>query len=258
MSDKRLQDKVCIITGSTAGIGEGIASLFAEQGGKVVISGRSEARGQAVVDKIISAGNTAIFVRCDVSDDAQIDALLERTVDEFGGLDVVVNNAADIDAAYCTGLDVENLSPALWDRQMNINLRAIYYLCHLAIPLLRQRGGGTIVNVSSVGSQVAWPAAAAYLSAKGAVNQLTRSIAVDYAQDNIRANALLPGWILTATEQERIDQDDQLVGRVKESKGIQRMGTPREMAYAALFLACSESSYVTGSALVADGGWTLQ
>jgi len=139
-----------------------------------------------------------------------------------------------------------------------VNLRSVYLLCRLAIPRLKESGGGTIVNISSVGSMVAWPLGAAYLASKGAINQLTRSMAVDYAADNIRVNALCPGWIHSAIASERIAQDPQVVDQIKEKMGIQRIGTPREIAYAGLFLACDESSYVNGTTLVADGGWALQ
>ena len=258
MSDKRLDGKVCVVTGSTGGIGEAIAELFSEHGGKIIVSGRNEANGEKVVDRISSAGNTAQFIRCDVSDDAQVRALINGTVERFGGLDVLVNNAATVVGAHGPGKDVESLLPEVWDSQTRVNLRAVYYLCHLSIPLIRKRGGGTIVNISSVGGMVVWPKGAAYLASKGALNQLTRSMAVDYIADDIRVNALCPGWILTPAEQQRIDADPNIVNPQLEKMGVQRMGTPREMAYAALFLACPESSYVTGATLLADGGWTLQ
>lgn len=258
MSDLRLQDKICIVTGSTAGIGEAIAVLFAEHGARVVVSGRNETNGHRIVETIKGAGHTAAFVRCDVRVDAEVEGLIENTVNTFGGLQVLVNNAADVKRSHGPQNDVASLTPASWDDQIRVNLRSVYLLCRLAIPRLKESGGGTIVNISSVGSMVAWPLGAAYLASKGAINQLTRSMAVDYAADNIRVNALCPGWIHSAIESERIAQDPQVVDRIKEKMGIQRIGTPREMAYAALFLACEESSYVNGTTLVADGGWTLQ
>ena len=258
MSDRRLQDKVCIVTGSTAGIGAAIAELFAEHGARVVVSGRNEGRGAEVSDRITEAGGAACFIRCDMADDDQVEALVKGTVDRFGGLDVVVNNAATVIGAHGPGKDVEAVPPQTWDSHMRVNLRAVYYLSHLAIPLLRQRGGGKIVNISSVGGLVAWPKGAAYLTSKGALNQLTRSMAVDYAPDNIRVNALCPGWITSAAEQERIKREPEVVKRQLDRMGVQRMGEPREMAFAALFLASDESSYVNGAMLVADGGWTLQ
>ncbi len=258
MSEGRLQGKVCVVTGATGGIGEAIAELFAEQGGKVVVSGRNTANGDAIVERIRSAGNAAEFIRCDVSEDVEMDALMQGCVERYGGLDVLVNNAAEVHDAHGPGRDVASLPPEIWDRHLRVNLRSVYYLCRLAIPLFRERSGGAIVNISSVGSMVAWPNGAAYLSSKGALNQLTRSMAVDYSADNIRVNALCPGWIGTQTELDRIAENPQSFERVKDLTGIQRMGEPREMAFAALFLACDESSYVTGTALLADGGWTLQ
>lgn len=258
MSEKRLENKVCIITGSTAGIGQAIAELFAEHGGHVVVSGRRAEKGRQVVEQMTGRGHTAVFQQCDVAEDAQMDALVSTTVERFGGLDVLVNNAANVDHAAGTGKEVETLALDDWDLQLRINLRSVYYLSKQAIPLMRQRGGGTIVNVSSVGSMVGWPQAAAYLTAKGGMNQLTKSMAIDYMKDNIRVNALCPGWILSEIEKTRIAKNPSHVEEIKKQKGIARMGETREMAYAALFLACHESSYVTGTALVADGGWTLQ
>ena len=156
------------------------------------------------------------------------------------------------------GRAVADLSLESWDGQIRTNLRSVFYLSKLAIPLIRERGGGAIVNVSSVGSVVGWENGAAYLASKGAINQLTRSMAIDYMRDRIRVNALCPGWIMTEIEQARVEANPSAVENLYEDKGITRMGEPREMAYAALFLACNESSYVTGSMLFADGGWTLQ
>jgi len=258
MNDKRLHDKVCVITGSTGGIGEAIAELFAEHGGKVVVSGRRPEKGQEVVERIEGRGHTATFQQCDVADDDQMDVLVAAAVERFGGLDVLVNNAANVGHAAGAGKEVETLELDDWDLQLRINLRSVFYLSKLAIPLMRQRGGGTIVNVSSVGSMVGWPQAAAYLTSKGGMNQLTRSMAIDYMKDNIRVNALCPGWILSEVERGRIEKNPGKVEEVKQHKGIARMGETREMAFAALFLACHESSYVTGTALIADGGWTLQ
>ena len=258
MSDKRLQDKVAIVTGSTSGIGEAIAVLFAEHGAKVVVSGRSEERGRNVVEEITSAGNTAAFIRCDLSIDAECDALVAGAVERFGGIDVLVNNAVRGAADDVPADDVASLPPAEWDAQMAVSLRAVYYMAHLVIPHMKTGGGGTIVNISSVGGMVVWPGGAPYLTAKGGIHQLTKSIAIDYMADNIRANALAPGWVLTPPEQRRFDQDPELAKKWIDKMGIQRLASPREMAYPALFLACDESSYVTGSILLADGGWTLQ
>lgn len=258
MSDRRLEGKVCVVTGSTAGIGAATAKLFAEHGGKVVVSGRRAEKGEAVVRAIREAGHTAHFLACDVADDVQMDALIQGAVQQYGGIDVLVNNAADVAGSHGPGRAVADLSLESWDGQIRTNLRSVFYLSKLAIPLIRERGGGAIVNVSSVGSVVGWENGAAYLASKGAINQLTRSMAIDYMRDRIRVNALCPGWIMTEIEQARVEANPSAVENLYEDKGITRMGEPREMAYAALFLACNESSYVTGSMLFADGGWTLQ
>lgn len=256
MPDQRVLNKVCVITGSTGGIGEAIAVLFSEHGARVVVSGRNVDNGKAVTQRIGDAGNNAHFIQADVGIDSDCETLVNQTVDHFGGLDILVNNAAVTDTLSVE--DAASLQPDDWDRQMRVNLRAVYFMSHLAIPELKKRGGGTIVNISSVGSMVVWPKSMAYLTAKGGVNQMTRSMAVDFISDNIRVNALCPGWILTQVEQRRLKNDPELMKRNFERMGITRMGTPREMAYAALFLACDESSYITGSTLVADGGWMLR
>ena len=258
MADQRLLDKVCLVTGSTQGIGQAIAELFAEHGGKVIVTGRNQARGELVVKTITDAGGTSHFIACDVLDNAQIEALVQGTVDTYGGLDVVVNNAAAVDLAHLPDSDVAGISLERWHEQMQVNLHSVYYINHLAVPYLKLRGGGAIVNVSSVGGHIAWPNSAPYLTTKGAINQMTRSMAVDYMKDNIRVNALCPGWIMTPTEAARVEKEPDLTLEQCERMGIERLGEPREMAYVALFLACDESSYVTGTLMLADGGWTLR
>lgn len=258
MSDRRMQDKVCIVTGSTGGIGQAIATLFAEMGAKVIVSGRNQINGVAVVERIAAAGQNAWFIRCDIGNDQDCERLIQETIQHFGRLDCLVNNAAATDLSGQDNKTVTGMSLESWDVQMRVSLRAVFYLSRLAIPHMHSGGGGTIVNISSVGGIVAFRNHAAYVTAKGGMNQLTRSMAVDYASENIRVNALCPGWILTPVEEARIRKDPDVVQRQVKQMGLQRMGSPREMAYAALFLACDESSYVTGTTLVADGGWTVQ
>ena len=246
---------MCIITGSTAGIGRATAERFAAEGGSVVVSGRRRELGEEIAAEIRAQGHTAIFVRCDVGVDAEMDELIARTIDEFGGLDVLVNNAAAVDEGH--SYDAEELDPDSWDRQLRVNLRSVYYLSRLAIPHLRARGGGSIVNVSSVGSLVVWEKAAAYLTSKGAINQLTRSMAIDFQPDEIRVNAVLPGWIRTEIEEKRLAENPNAIEEALAVRSIRRLGKPSEIASAALFLASDDASYVTGTCLVVDGGWTL-
>ena len=165
------------------------------------------------------------------------------------------NNAAAVDEGH--SYDAEELDPDSWDRQLRVNLRSVYYLSRLAIPHLRARGGGSIVNVSSVGSLVVWEKAAAYLTSKGAINQLTRSMAIDFQPDEIRVNAVLPGWIRTEIEEKRLAENPNAIEEALAVRSIRRLGKPSEIASAALFLASDDASYVTGTCLVVDGGWTL-
>ena len=246
---------MCIVTGSTAGIGRATAERFAAEGGSVVVSGRRKDLGEEIAAEIRERGQRATFVRCDVGVDAEMDALVARAVEEFGGLDVLVNNAAAVDEGH--SYNAEDLDPESWDRQLRINVRSVYYLSRLAIPHLRARGGGAIVNVSSVGSLVVWENAAAYLTSKGAMNQLTRSMAIDFQPDEIRVNAVLPGWIRTEVEEKRLAENPNAIEEALAVRSIRRLGTPSEIASAALFLASDDASYVTGTCLVVDGGWTL-
>ena len=255
MATGRLEGRVCIVTGSTAGIGRATAERFAAEGGSVVVSGRRKDLGEEIAAAIRERGQRAIFVRCDVGVDAEMDALVARTVEEFGGLDVLVNNAAAVDEGH--SYNAEDLDPDSWDRQLRVNVRSVYYLSRLAIPHLRSRGGGAIVNVSSVGSLVVWENAAAYLTSKGAMNQLTRSMAIDFQPDEIRVNAVLPGWIRTEVEEKRLAENPNAIEEALAVRSIRRLGKPGEIASAALFLASEDASYVTGTCLVVDGGWTL-
>ena len=251
----RLEGRVCVVTGSTAGIGKAIVERFAAEGASVVVSGRRSDLGEEIAATIRGRGQHAIFVRCDVSVDVEMDRLIVRSVEEFGGLDVLVNNAAAVDEGH--SFNAEALSPDSWDRQLRVNVRSVYYLSRLVIPQLRARGGGAIVNVSSVGSLVAWENAAAYLTSKGAVNQLTRSMAIDFQSDEIRVNAVLPGWVRTEVEEKRLADNPNAIEEALAVRSIRRLGKPSEIASAALFQASEEAAYVTGTCLVVDGGWTL-
>jgi NAD(P)-dependent dehydrogenase (short-subunit alcohol dehydrogenase family) len=248
----RLRDKVAVVTGGTSGIGRATSALFAAEGAKVVFTGRNERRGAEVEDEIRTAGGEARLVLADVryADDCR------RTIDEavsaFGGVDVLFNNA---------GLYVENdvlgCDEREWDLQLDTMLKGTYLMCRAAIPIMRERGGGVIVNNSSGWGLVGGERAVAYCAAKGGVTLLTKALAMDHGGDGIRVNAVCPGDTETAMEHADAERKgwtwDRYVAWASE-RPLGRMGRTEEVARAVVFLACDESSFITGAALPVDGG----
>jgi len=251
----RLAGKVAIVTGSTAGIGRASAELFAEEGVSVVINdhGAEPQLGPQVVAGIRARGGTAAYCRANVGSGADLQALVRFAVDTYGRLDILMNNAFSGRSASAVDTDEEE-----WDAVFRVTVRAVLLGCKYAIPYMKQAGGGSIINLASVHGLLGGRASAAYDSAKSAIINLTRQMAVDYGLDNIRVNALCPGRILTEAKWVMLDQHPEEVRRQKLVYPLGRPGTMREVAYAALFLASDESSFVSGHALVVDGGLTAQ
>lgn len=244
----RLNGKVAIITGATSGIGAAMADLFAAEGAKVVFIGRREDRGRAVEQEIQQAGNEATFVRGDVTVRSDVENLVAQTIEQHGRIDILVNNAGLGSAFKLHEMDVDKDFDAIFD----LNIKAYFITCRLVIPHMLKQKGGSIINVSSIGSISGIPLRSSYAASKGAVNQLTRSIAVEYARDNIRCNAILPG--LTTT-------DAVPVGSAKEKAALaivpmERAASPREIAQAAIFFASDECPFCSGALLVIDGATT--
>ena len=249
----RLDGKVALITGAASGIGKVAASLFAREGAKVVVADVTDDSGRATVEEITSAGGQAAFVHSDVSNADSVEAMVRFAVDTFGSLDVLYNNAGifpgDDDS-------VTNTDEAVWDRVMDINLKGVFLGCKHAIPAMLESGGGSIVNVASfVALMGAATPQIAYTSSKGGVLAMTREIAVEFARKGIRANALCPGPIETPLLQELLADPARRERRLVHIP-LGRFGRAEEIANAALFLASDESSFMTGSALVVDGGIT--
>jgi len=249
----RLQSKRAIVTGGASGIGRAICELFAKEGATVVLADLDETGGEETVELINKQGGQASFLRTDVSSEADVEKLIRSAVASLGGIDIVVNNAA----AFVFG-KVENVTRADWDKVMGVNVIGPANVVRLALPHLKQSSAGAIVNMASVSSLVAAPAFVPYNSSKGAVLQLTRSLAMDLAPDGIRVNCVCPGSILTAATEKHIafegaDRDEFLAAAADESL-LKRNGTPKEVANAALFLASDEASFITGTQLVVDGG----
>jgi NAD(P)-dependent dehydrogenase (short-subunit alcohol dehydrogenase family) len=247
----RLAGEIAIVTGSTSGLGKEIARVFAAEGASVVVTGRDEQRGQAVVDDLTAAGGIAAFVRADLSELAAADALVAATVERFGGVSVLVNNAVD-DGSSGDGplLDVDL---ADWERKLRVNLTGAAWLCRAVLPHQIAAGHGSIVNVSSRAAERGTPGLAAYTASKGGLNALTRSIAIDYASAGVRCNSVTPGYILH--EERDRDMDDARRVRV-QGMHLTRLVTATDVALAVLFLASDEAATITGIDLPVSGGST--
>ncbi len=251
----RLVGKVAIVTGAGSGIGRAIALEFAREGAKVVAAEIDDATCRESAAMILDAGGQAMAVRTDVSDEASARQLVETTVNEFGPPEVLVNNAAVMPMGSVTETTQDD-----WDRVMAVNVRGIFHCSRHAIAEMKKRGGGSIVNLGSVTAIVGTPDIAAYTASKGAVVALTRQMAIDYAADAIRVNSISPGTVDTPMLARAVAlADDQEKSRAgfDAIHPIGRVGTPAEIARAAVFLASEESSFVTGSNLMIDGGYTV-
>ena len=250
----KLKGKVAVVTGSTRGIGEACVKLFAGEGAKVVVSGRSEDDGRKVVAGIEKEGGTAIFIRCDVSIAQQIRDLIDKAVAHFGKLDILINNAA-----------VENVKTVLdtseteWDYIIDTNLKSVFIGTQHAIPHFKRNGGGVIINTSSTFASVGSPGYAAYHASKGGVASFTRATAISYIKDNIRVNALSPGTTDTPGLREGVKQTsndpEAAMAGYLALQPMGRFGTSEEIAKGALFLASDDSSFMTGAELLIDGGY---
>jgi NAD(P)-dependent dehydrogenase (short-subunit alcohol dehydrogenase family) len=248
----RLKDKVAIITGGGLGIGRASAELFAREGAKVVVADFNEKAGQEAVAAIRQAGGEAIFVPVDVSDSAQVQRLVDTTLQAYGGIDILVNNAGIL--LFGTALDT---SLQDWERVIAINLTGTFLLSKAVLPHMIARGGGSIVNLtSSTGAHDAAANTVAYVTSKGGVALLTRAMAIDHAKHNVRVNAVAPGP--TDTPMLRDAMSPEQLDAFAATFPMGRLGRPEELARAILFLASDEASFVTGAILAVDGGQTAQ
>ncbi|MEM1140904.1 MAG: SDR family NAD(P)-dependent oxidoreductase [Pseudomonadota bacterium] len=253
----RLSGKIAIVTGAGSGIGQACAEVFAKEGAKVACVNRTQSKSDAVAASIEKAGGTAISLGADVSVEAECEAAIKATVDHFGRVDILVNGAG---VGYSWGEKspgsmnpVDTTPTDKWHEVMGINLHSLYYMSKHTIPHMKAAGGGSIIHVASVVGLVGLADAHAYCTAKGAIINLARSMALAYADDKIRTNALCPGFTETPMIESVMSVfDDPASAKALSPMG--RAGTPDEMAYGALYLASDESSYTTGIALPIDGG----
>ena len=243
----RLGDKVALITGGASGMGQSEAVLFAKEGAKVVVADVLEAEGRKVADSLGGAGR---FVRLDVTSEPDWEQAIAAAVSTFGKLDVLVNNAG-ISGTF----DPDTLSTSAWDRLMDVNAKGTFLGMKHAIPAMEKAGGGAIVNISSVSGFVGQNGIhMAYNASKGAVRLMTKSAAVQYARSAIRVNSVHPG-VLPAMRSSKATADPAFRQKMLAGVPMRREGRVEEVAYAVLFLASDEASYITGTELVVDGGW---
>jgi len=255
----RLADKVAIVTGSTRGIGRATAIRFAAEGAGVIITGRSEDEGNGVERQIVEAGGKATYVRTDLANEDDVRAMVKAAVDGYGKLTTLVNNAAPTELMGPGRLDrrVTELENDAWDSIMLVALKAVVWACKYSIPEMANAGGGTIVNISSAASLLGTPGLDTYTAAKGALNTLTRSMAVEYAPDNIRSNCIVSGMVLTSEGAFKM-MEDPVIGGATKAMHLTRLGLPDDIANAALFLASDESAFITGAVIPVDGGVTAR
>ena len=246
----RLKDKTAVITGSGKGLGEAMALLFSHEGAKIVVFDIDEPAGRETVEHIQEQGGEAIFVHGDVSNPDDAVSLIDAAVDAYGCVDVLVNNAGvHVDRTVADTTEEE------WDRILRVNLKGVFLCSKAAIPQMRRQGGGNIICISSISGLVGQLNQAAYNASKHGIIGLVRCMAYDHALENIRANAICPGVMNTPLV---ASVPEEHIAPYRKTSLLERFAEPSEVANAALFLASDESSYVTGSAMVVDGGYTTK
>jgi NAD(P)-dependent dehydrogenase (short-subunit alcohol dehydrogenase family) len=248
----KLRDKVAIITGASKGIGKGIAVRYAEEGAAVVLASRSEDLLASIAQQIRDTGSRALTLSLDVRSPESVQEVVQKTVSEFGRLDIMVNNAG-ISMAHPS----EDLKPEDWQRALETDLSGVFYGCQSAAKqMIAQGTGGCIINITSVYGLVAAPMRAAYCASKAGANMLTKLLASEWAGKNIRVNAIAPGYIRTELVQGVIDKGMLPLGAIEKRTPQGRIGEVSDLLGVAVLLASDESAFMTGSIVTVDGGWT--
>ena len=245
----KLDGKVALITGAASGIGRATALLFAREEAKIAVADCVPAGGQETVEMIQKSGGDAVFIEADVSQAADVERMVKTTVNTYGQIDILFNNAG----VGQTGNSMLETTEDEWDRVLNINLKGVFLCSKWAIPVMLDQGGGVIINTASIAGLVGLPGIPAYGVSKAGVIQLTRMMAAEYGRQNIRVNCICPGAIQTPmTESVSLPMDAYI-----QVQFLNRTGQPEDIARAALYLASDDSPFVTGAAFVVDGGWTV-
>lgn len=245
-----LENKVAFVSGGGSGIGRAVAEAYAREGAKVVLSDVNTEHGEETVKAIKDAGGEAFFIKGDSSSANDNKRMAEAVVEKYGRLDIACNNAGMGGPAKPTG----QYEPEEWDKVIALNLNGVFYACRYQLEQMEKNGGGSIVNIASIHGQVAAPNSPAYTASKHAVVGLSKNIAVEYAQKNIRCNAIGPGYIETALLKNNLDKS--AMDAVAAKAPVNRLGTSEEIAELVVFLSSEKSSFTTGSYIIADGGYT--
>lgn len=245
-----LENKVAFVSGAGSGIGRAVAEAYAREGAKVIVSDINVEHGQETVKIIAANGGEAFFIKGDSSSAGDNQRIVQETVAKYGRLDIACNNAGMGGPAKPTG----EYDPEAWDRVIGLNLNGVFYACRYQLEQMEKNGGGSIVNIASIHGQVAAPLSPAYTASKHGVVGLTKNIAAEYAQKNIRCNAVGPGYIETALLKDNLDKT--AMEAVAAKSPMHRLGTSEEIAELVLFLSSDKSSFTTGSYFISDGGYT--
>jgi NAD(P)-dependent dehydrogenase (short-subunit alcohol dehydrogenase family) len=251
----RLENRIAVVTGAGKGIGWGIATVLSKEGAKVVVVDWDEIAGARTAEEIRRSGGDAIFVKCDVSNEDQVKAMVRMAIDKYGRIDVLVNNAGV--GVYKPVLEATSRD---WDYCLSVNLKGVFLCSKYVIPHMQAVGKGAIVNISSVHAHATVNGVAPYAASKGGITALTRNMAIDYGPA-IRVNAIAPGWVLTPLIQSIFDGYDDPAEQqrlVEQRQVMKRIGRPEDVGRAAAFLASDEASFITGTQLFVDGGLTAQ
>jgi dihydroanticapsin dehydrogenase len=253
---KRFANKKVFISGGATGIGEAAVLLFAQQGAIVTIFDRDIENGEKCLQKILDGGGRGIFISGNLIYPEEIERAIDQSLKTYGGIDILINNAG-VESPY----SVHEMPIEEWDRVMAVNLRGMYLMAKAVIPIMKKSGGGAIVNTASISGLLGWPISAAYCVSKGGVIQLTKQMAVDYAQDNIRVNCIAPGTTLTPLIERIFQQEsepEKAKQQISQMHPLGRFAQPEEIAQAILFLASEDASFITGAVLPVDGGYTAK
>jgi NAD(P)-dependent dehydrogenase (short-subunit alcohol dehydrogenase family) len=245
----RLTGKVAIVTGGSTGIGKGIAELFLKEGANTVICSRSLEDIQKVASDISSDNAEIMALACDVSKSDEVKNMVRKTVEKFGKLDILVNNAGMNPAREATLVD---LTEEEWEQYFSINAKGSWLSSKYSIPELQKAGGGSIIMISSISAHIGQNLVGCYNSSKAAQEGLVRSMAMDYGKDKIRVNGICPAWVMTDRTRE---VREKMIDEIKKMHIIERPGTPEDIAWAAVYLASDESTWVTGASFAIDGGY---